>query len=53
MPSYRFTIESKDDMKVVKIDGAAGLRSAQQAMRDLFPFERWRIVNIAEVLADR
>ena len=53
MPSYRFTLESEDDMKSVKIDGAGGLRSAQKVMREMFPFERWRIVNIAEVITEK
>ena len=47
---YQFTVESKDRMRLVKIDHAKGLEHACAVLREHFPFERWRIVNIAETL---
>ena len=47
---YQFTIEEKDRIRLVKVDDAKSLEHAFKVLRKHFPFDQWRIVNIAETL---
>ena len=48
MPHYRFTLESKDNIQYVNINSVEGVAHAVTLVRKHFPFEEWRIINIAE-----
>lgn len=51
MKQYRFTIESEHGFHTVNVQDVKSLNDAQKVLRKTFPFDRWRIVNIAETLA--
>lgn len=48
MPHYRFTLESESEIHFVNVNDSKGLVHARRIVRKHFPFDDWRIINIAE-----
>ena len=48
MPHYRFLLESQERLQTVNVDCSKSIEYATRKMREHFPYEEWRIVNIAE-----
>ena len=46
---FTITIESKDEIIIVEIECVHGLADAREILREKYPFDEWRIVNIAAV----
>ena len=49
--TYRFTIESEAALHTVTVKNVESLERAAKVLRVTFPYEQWRIVNIAETLS--
>lgn len=47
--AYTVVIESEDQILTVHIDQVCGLAHARDVLRKKYPFNQWRIVNIAAV----
>ena len=50
--TYRFTIESPDALHTVNVKNVASLERAVKVLRVTFPYDQWRIVNIAETFIE-
>jgi len=48
MPHYRFILESEDKIQKINVNDVKNLQHARKFVRQYFPFEQWRIINIAE-----
>ena len=46
---YSFTIESEDEIKTVQVEAVYGLADARLLLREKYPFDQWRIINVAAV----
>ena len=46
---YSFTVESADEIKTVQVEAVYGLADARRLLREKYPYEQWRIINIAAV----
>ena len=46
---YSFTVESEDEIKTVQVEAVYGLGDAREVLRQKYPYEQWRIINIAAV----
>ena len=46
---FTITIESKDEIIIVEIGRVEGLTDACRVLRQKYPFDQWRIINVAAV----
>ena len=48
MKSFNVLIESRDELKTVRVFDCEGIGHAREVLRKKYSFDEWRIVNIAE-----
>ena len=48
---FSVTIESVDEIRTVTIQCVYGLADAREILREKYPFDQWRIINIAAMPA--
>ena len=53
MNSYRVLLESEQGIKSVRVTDVDGVKHALLLVRLKYPFSEWRVVNIAEVFAEK